>query len=224
MAKLSALLVPPALVTVTVAVPGAALAETPSVAIIWVELTTVTPETEIPELALTVEPATKFVPVKVTATVDPVSPMAGLIDVSVGGGGVMLKVTGGLVPYKVVSVTVAAPKAALAAMVKVAVSSLELITPTLETDTPGLLTATVPVAKKFVPVNVTGTLAPASPLAGVIDVMVGAQEEMLNRVAAASFWRKRGTGSVASALGLADSGVNDIVTVPVPVPGVLKNN
>jgi hypothetical protein len=39
--------------------------------------------------------------------------------------------------------------------------------------TPGLLTATAAPATKFVPVRVTGTLAPSAPLAGLTEFSVG---------------------------------------------------
>jgi hypothetical protein len=61
--------VPPLEVTVTLAAPSAALAPMLNVAVICVELTTVTPLTAIPLLVVdTVAPDTKFVPVRVTGT------------------------------------------------------------------------------------------------------------------------------------------------------------
>ncbi len=65
-----------------------------------------------------------------------------------------------LVPALVVTVMLAAPSAAVAPIVSVAVIRLSLTTVTLPTATPGLLTATVAPETKFVPVRVTGTLAP----------------------------------------------------------------
>ena len=60
---------PPLEVTVTLAAPSAALAPMLNVAVIRVELTTVTPLTAIPLLVVdTVAGDTKFVPVSVTAT------------------------------------------------------------------------------------------------------------------------------------------------------------
>jgi hypothetical protein len=56
-------------VTVTLAAPTAALAPMLNVAVIRVELTTVTPLTAIPLLVVDiVAPDTKFVPVRVTGT------------------------------------------------------------------------------------------------------------------------------------------------------------
>jgi hypothetical protein len=49
-----------------------------------------------------------------------------------------------------------------------------LTTCTLLTVTPLPLTFTVELAAKFVPVNVTGIFAPCAPLAGLIEVRVGA--------------------------------------------------
>ena len=86
------------------------------------ELTTVTALTVTAGLlTLTVAPAIKLVPVRVTGTLAPSNPLGGLIDVSVGGKALMLKVTAALVPPAVVTVTLAGPGAAVAAMVKVAV-------------------------------------------------------------------------------------------------------
>jgi hypothetical protein len=69
----------------------------------------------------TVAPETKFVPVRVTGTLAPWTPVAGLTDVNVGAGGLTVKTTAALVPPLVVTVTLAAPGVALAAMVDVAV-------------------------------------------------------------------------------------------------------
>ncbi len=85
-------------------------------------LTTVTLLTDTPVLLIfTVAPETKFVPVRVTGTVVPSAPLFGLIEVRVGPVEVTVNVTALLVPAVVVTVTLAAPEAALAAMVKVAV-------------------------------------------------------------------------------------------------------
>ena len=57
-----------------------------NVAVICVALTTVVPLTVIPApLTATVAPATKFVPVSVTGSLCPCTPLFGLIEVSVGG-------------------------------------------------------------------------------------------------------------------------------------------
>jgi hypothetical protein len=72
-------------------------------------------------LTATVAPATKFAPVRVTGTLMPWSPLAGLTDVSVGAGGFTVNTAGPLVPPLVVTVMLAAPAAALAPVVSVAV-------------------------------------------------------------------------------------------------------
>jgi hypothetical protein len=93
--KVTAPLVPPLVATVTLAAPSAALAPIVNVAVIRVELTTVTPLTAIPLLVVdTVAPDTKFVPARVTATLLFWTPLDGLTDVSVGAGGVMVTVLG----------------------------------------------------------------------------------------------------------------------------------
>src|ERR1700674_1027943 len=81
----NALLVPLPVVTVTGALPGVALAATVSVAVIWVELTTFTllklsDVFELERLA----PATKFAPVRVTGTLLPAPPLAGVKELSTG--------------------------------------------------------------------------------------------------------------------------------------------
>ena len=80
-----------------------------NVAVICVALTTVVLLTVIPApLRAMVAPATKFVPVSVTGTLCPCTPLFGLIEVSVGGvGGARFTVNGcaPLVPPEVVTVT-----------------------------------------------------------------------------------------------------------------------
>src|SRR5690349_19428384 len=81
-------LVPPLVVTVTLAGPGAALAAMVNVAVICAALTTITLLTVTPALeTATVAPETKLAPVRVTGTVAPWLPLAGLAEVNVGGGG-----------------------------------------------------------------------------------------------------------------------------------------
>src|SRR4029077_20658557 len=136
-------------------------------------LVTVTPEL----VTFTPAPATKFVPVKVTFTVAPWVPVLGLIPVRVGAGGVgrlTVNGTGAEVPAVVFTVTLAAPVAALAVIVKVAVIWVVLTTTILVTVTPELVRFTPAPATKFVPVKVTFTVAPWVPVLGLIPVRVGA--------------------------------------------------
>ena len=107
------------------------------VAVIWVVLTTVTVLTVIPGLLVaTVAPAVKLVPVRVTGMLAPCTPLAGLTEVSVGGGGFTVNIAAVLVPPLVVTVTLAGPGAALAAMVKAAVIWVVLTRVTLPTVIP----------------------------------------------------------------------------------------
>ncbi len=117
-----------------------------------------------------------MVPVSVTGTVAPCAPLFGLMEVRVGAAGVTAKVTALLVPPEVVTVTLAVPRAAVGAILKSAVIWVELITLTLLTVTPELLTFTVAGETKLVPVSVTGTVAPCAPLVGLVEVRVGAAE------------------------------------------------
>jgi len=119
------------------------------------------------------------VPLSVAATVAPWTPVAGLTPVSVGTAGAFtVKVCAALVPLPVVTVTLRAPDVAVDASVSVAVSDVAVVAVTPLTVTPLPLTATVVVpATKFVPVSVAVMTAPAAPLAGVIKVSVGADED-----------------------------------------------
>ena len=72
-------------------------------------------------LTATVAPLMKLVPVRVVDTLVPWTPFAGLTEVSVGAGGFAVNTAGPLVPPLVVTVTFAAPIAAVAPMVNVAV-------------------------------------------------------------------------------------------------------
>ncbi|MNQ66367.1 hypothetical protein D3C85_808580 [compost metagenome] len=73
------MLVPPAVVTRTSTVPVPAGV----VAVIWVALSTVTPDADAPPKVTAVAPV-KFVPVMVTLVPPPVGPLFGEIDVTVG--------------------------------------------------------------------------------------------------------------------------------------------
>jgi len=122
MVKVTALLVPPVVVTVTLVGPGVALPAMVKVAVICVALSTLTLLTDTPLLLVfTVAPEMKFVPVRVTGTVVPCAPLLGLTEVRVGPVEMMVNVTALLVPAEVVTVTLTAPGVAVAAMVKVAV-------------------------------------------------------------------------------------------------------
>jgi hypothetical protein len=132
--------------------------------------------TPVPLIVTVVPPTTKFVPVIVTVEiVVPVSPLFGEICVTVGApivGVVTVNVAGVLLlsPFAVVTVTVRGPAGAPAAIVKLVVSCVELVTFAGPAVTPAPLTATdVPPMMKFVPVIVTvETTVPISPLLGVI--------------------------------------------------------
>jgi hypothetical protein len=179
--KVTPLLFCPADVTVTVSAPVAALAAICNVAVICVALTTTTLPTVTPvPLTFTVEPAPKFVPVSVTGTLVPCTPLVGLIEVSVGAPAFTVNVTPLLFSPPDVTVTVSPPVDALAATWNVAVICVALTTTALLTVTPLPLTFTVEPAPKFVPVSVTGTLVPCTPLLGLTEVSVGAPAFTVN--------------------------------------------
>ena len=63
-------------------------------------------------LVAIVAPMMKAEPVRVTATVEPAMPLAGLTELSVGAGALTVKEAEPVVPPDVVTVTLAAPSAA----------------------------------------------------------------------------------------------------------------
>ncbi len=144
-----------------------------------VEFTTVIPLTATPPpppLTATVEPAVKFVPVRVTGTAAPRAPALGETEDRVAVGGfTTLKLTVLLVPPGVVIDTVLVPPVpALAAMVNVAVTVVLFTTVRLLTVNPVPGVTVIAVAPvRLVPVNVTGTDVPRVPVVGEIDASVG---------------------------------------------------
>lgn len=115
--------------------------------------------------------AVKPVPVRVTGTAVPRRPKAGAIEARVGVPGLTtVKPTGLLTPPGVVTVTFLAVRAAVAEMVKVAVTcvSLTLVSALTVMPPPVTVIAVVPVSA--VPVRVTGTAVPLAPALGEIAV------------------------------------------------------
>src|SRR5579884_2053898 len=184
MVKVCVPLVPPAVVTDTVRAPSEAPDAITRSAVSEVALATLTfvAVMLVPLTATVVAPLTKLVPVRVTVCVVPCTPVAGATLVNVGVGGFTVKVCAPLVPADVVAVTFVAPSAAPAAIVKSAVSVVALVTFTLLTVTPALLTATdVPPTTKFVPVSVTPlTVVPCTPTAGDTVASAGAVPVTVN--------------------------------------------
>jgi hypothetical protein len=174
-----ALLVPPTVVTVTFRAVAGAFAAIVKVTVKLVVLVTFGVPTVMPvPLTITVvAPATKLVPVKVTPTAFPATPVFGCTSVNVGGcagGACTVNVCALLVPPVVVTVTLRAVAAAFAAMVNVTVKLVGPVTFGVPTVMPVPLTATVvPPIMKFVPVNVTPTAFPATAVFGCTFVNVG---------------------------------------------------
>jgi hypothetical protein len=102
-----------------------------------------------------------------------VAPLAGFVKVTVGATAVTVKVCGPLVPIEFVTVTLWAPAGAFRVMVNVAVIDVLLTTVVLLTVMPVPLTLIADPAPKFVPVSVTATAAPWTPLLGPIEVKTG---------------------------------------------------
>ena len=144
---------------------------------------TVTAEAVTPDpLILSVAGETKLVPVSVTGVLVLTEAEDGLIDVRVGVGCATVKVTEPLVPLPVVTLTVYPPRVAALSMLKVAVICVLLTTDTLAvgavTPEPEILSVTG--KTKFVPVSMTGTLAPGAPDDGLTEVRVGAKDVTVN--------------------------------------------
>jgi hypothetical protein len=104
----------------------------------------------------------------------PVAPLAGFVEVTVGGSKFTVNVCGPLVPIEVVTVTFWAPVGAFRAMVNVAVIDVLLTTVVLLTVMPVPLRPIVAPAAKSVPVSVTATVCPSVPELGLTEVSEGA--------------------------------------------------
>src|SRR5262245_20084070 len=101
-------------------------------------------------------------------------PLAGVMSVIEGVGGRTTKIAGALVPPAVVTTTSRGLLEAPAAITKLAVSDVELLTATPLTVTSPPPTATdVAPAMKLVPVSVTATVVPLAPMAGARLANVG---------------------------------------------------
>jgi hypothetical protein len=167
-------LVPPAVVTVIDLGPSTATLLLVIVALICVELTTVTPLTDTPFAGantFTVVPViVKLLPVRVTAVDVPRNSELGVIELRIGVPGfTTVKVMGLLVPPGVVRVTFLAVRAAPAATANEAVTEVSLTTVTALTVIPPPLTFTAVVPVRPVPVKVTVSLVPLAPVLGVIE-------------------------------------------------------
>jgi hypothetical protein len=148
---------PPGAVT-----PIVPVAPLPTVAVIEVSLTTVKTVAAVPPKVAAVAPV-KFVPVRVIT--DPVPPLVGVNDAIVGAGmNVKAPVLVAMPPSVATVIVPLAPPAT------VAVSDVSLTT--VNADAAILPKVTALALVKVVPVMVI--TAPAAPLVGVNEVMVGA--------------------------------------------------
>jgi hypothetical protein len=166
--KVTPLLVPLELVTVTVCGPVGAVAEITNVAEMELAVT-VTPLKVIPVRALIVDPVRLF-PEMVTGTEVPCAPLFGEIPLNVGPAGFTVKVTPLLVPLELVTVTVCGPVGAVAEMLNVAEMELAItVTPLKVIPVRALMVDPV----RLFPEMVTGTEAACAPLFGEIPLSVG---------------------------------------------------
>jgi hypothetical protein len=138
--------------------------------------------TVMPEPAGTlIVPPVRLVPVSVTLTALPRTPEVGEMLVRVGVSDSTVNVTAFVVPFGVTTVTFLEPSAAVAEIVKVATTVVSLTTPIALTVTPAPDTLIADVPVRPLPVRVTGTLVPRTPVLGLILVRRGA-------TAAPVFW------------------------------------
>jgi hypothetical protein len=168
--------VPPRVVTVTLRPPSPAAGPMLKVALTVVGLVTVKPATvtPVPDTLTPVVPV-RLVPVRVTATlVLPRVPVLGLIEVSVGAGGlVTVNITLPVVTPDVVTLMFLFPNVVPGAIVKVALTvvSFTTVIPLTAMLLVPVFTVVVPV--KPLPERVTATVAPRAPELGLIPVSVG---------------------------------------------------
>jgi len=138
-----------------------------------VSFTTVTPVTETPVPAtVTAVVEDNPVPVRVTGTVVPSTPVLGEMDVSVGA--VTVNVTGLVVAPPAVILTLLAPVFANVPITRLAWTVVSLTTVRPVTETPVPVTVAPVAEDRPVPVNVTGTVVPSFPVFGEMDVRLGA--------------------------------------------------
>ena len=170
-------LVPPGVVTLTFLAVSAAVAEIVNVVVAVVAFVTVTVPTVTPppEMATVVPAAVKFVPVSVTGTAVPRTPVLGTIDASVGTAG--LTIVNGTVllapPGVVVTLTFLAVRPAPAAIAKFALTVVSLTTARPLTVTPPPDTVIAVVPARPLPVRVSGMVVPRAPDVGEIEVSNG---------------------------------------------------
>jgi len=170
--NVTAFVVPPGAVTVTLRAESVAAAVMTKLAVIVVSFTTVKvlTVTPVPATVMLVAPV-RPAPVSVTAAVVPLTPLPGETALRVGASTV--KVTELLVPPGVVTVTFRAVAPAVGAMTKVAVIVLSFTTVRLLTVTPAPETVMAVAPVRLVPLRVTGTGVARSPLCGVMEVSAG---------------------------------------------------
>jgi hypothetical protein len=169
--KVTELLVPPGVLTVTLLVAIVAALAIANVALTVVSFTTVTPDTVIPAPAFTVVAPVKAAPVRVTLTLAPRAPEVGLM-LDRDGGASTVKGTVLVGPLGVVTLTFLVDGVAFAATMNKAVAVLSFVTLNRITVTP-LPTPFSPVAPvRPEPFRVTWKRLPRAAEAGVIDVNV----------------------------------------------------
>lgn len=124
-----------------------------------------------PETVTTVAPV-RLVPFSVTGTVVLRVPVAGLIEASVAPSTVNAPGRSAAVPIGVVAVTFRALSVALAAITQFALIVVEVDVVTAQvTPVPDTVTPVAPI--RLVPVRVTGTVVPRTPVFGAIEASVG---------------------------------------------------
>src|SRR5208282_1163051 len=174
--------VTPPVVTETFCAPIDAPPVIVNVAVIVVELVTVTPLAVIPvpPVKLMVAGVEKFVPVSITVGLVPGTPANGLMATSIGGAVTVNGTSGLVVKPPEVTEMFCATGVAVPLIVNVAVIVVLFMTVVPETVIPSPTgTLMVLPAKKPEPVRVTGTLPPWAPFAGLITVSIGTADAVI---------------------------------------------
>jgi len=174
----SVLVVPIGVVAVTVLAVSAAPGVMAQFALTVVAVEVIPVQVMPPPEKVTAVAPVRLVPASATGTVVPRLPVAGVMPVSVGpctvNGTVWVLVPD---PVEMLAFLVAVVEAvAVMAHVAVAVSGSRTVMPLQVTPPPEIFTAVAPV--KLVPVSVTATDVPRTPVLGAIEANVGAGRAM----------------------------------------------
>jgi hypothetical protein len=221
--------VPLGVTTATFTEPTAAVGAIDKVALMVVALATVNELTVTPvPLTVTAVAPVKRVPVKTTGTLlVVVAKVAEAGEMEVRLGTRTVKFTVLVAPSGVVMLTVLTPAAAARAIAQLAFSAVAVGVPVMVQVTPVPDTVTADAADRSVPLNVTGTVVPTAPDAGVMEARDGPARVVKPTgpavpfgVTTLTFWTPRiavGASDKVALTVVAFTTENDVTVTPVPV-------